>query len=191
MARYLIAGLGNPGRRYRETRHNVGFEVVDRLAERAGLRLSEEKFDAAFASGRVAGESAYLLEPQTMMNDSGQSVAPAARYFEIDLDRVVVVHDDVDLSVGRLAVKEGGSAGGHNGVESVARRLDDRGFVRVRVGVGRPQRGSVRDHVLSTFDASERRVVDEVVDAAAEAVEIVVAEGVAEAQNEYNGRDFS
>lgn len=190
MDRHLVAGLGNPGEQYRGTRHNIGFEVVDRLADRASASLSEEKFDAAFTSARIAGESTYLLEPKTMMNRSGDSVARAARYFDIDPGRVVVVHDDVDLSVGRLGVKDGGGAGGHNGVRHVVQRLGDNQFVRVRCGVGRPGRASVRDHVLSAFDRSERAAIDEVVDAAARAVETVVAEGVEGAQNRFNGREF-
>jgi PTH1 family peptidyl-tRNA hydrolase len=189
--RYLIAGLGNPGQQYRETRHNFGFAVVDRLADRYRLRLSEEKFDGAFTSGRLRGESVYLLKPQTMMNRSGDSVGPAARYHDLDPEYVVVVHDDVDLSLGRLEVKQGGAHGGHNGVRSVADQLGSSAFLRVRCGVGRPEQGSVRDHVLSRFDDSERSAADRVVDGAADAVERIVTDGPSEAQNRFNGRNFA
>lgn len=191
MERYLVAGLGNSGHQYRETRHNIGFAVVDRLAERYRLRLSEKKFDGAFTSGRVGGEPVYLLKPQTMMNRSGESVAPAARYHDLDPGFVLVVHDDVDLSFGRLQVKDGGGHGGHNGVRSVADHLGSEEFVRVRCGVGRPEQGSVRDHVLSRFDDSERPVADELVEVAAEAVESVVTDGPSRAQNRFNGRDVA
>lgn len=191
MDRYLVAGLGNPGHQYRETRHNIGFAVVDRLADRYRLQLSEEKFDGAFTSGRVRGESVYLLKPQTMMNRSGDSVGPAARYHDLDPERVVVVHDDVDLSFGRLEVKDGGGHGGHNGVRSVADQLGSSAFLRVRCGVGRPEQGSVRDHVLSQFDDSERAVADELVEVAADAVETIITDGPSEAQNRFNGRNLA
>lgn len=191
MNRYIVAGLGNPGNQYRETRHNIGFAVVDRLAERYRLRLSEEKFDGAFTSGRVRGEPVYLLKPQTMMNRSGDSVGPAARYHDLDPADVVVVHDDVDLSFGELRVKDGGGHGGHNGVRSVADQLGSRAFLRVRCGVGRPEQGAVREHVLSSFDASERPVADELIEVSADAVETIITDGPEEAQNRFNGRNLA
>lgn len=191
MQRFLVAGLGNPGSQYRDTRHNIGFRVLNRLADRHGIRLSEEKFDGEFASGRIRGEPTYLLKPTTYMNRSGTSVGPAARYHEIEPDHVLVIHDDVDLDLGRVNVKIGGGHGGHNGLKNVAQDLGSREFLRIRCGVGRPERGSVRDHVLGRFDGAEEPVADRVVEGACDAVETVVVDGPEEAQNQYNGRDFS
>lgn len=191
MSRYLVAGLGNPGRKYRGTRHNIGFMVLDRLAERHRLRLSENKFDGQFDSGRLGGEKAYVLKPQTYMNRSGESVGKAARYHEIPADHVVVIHDDVDLELGRLAVKIGGGHGGHNGLKSVADQLGSKGFLRVRCGVGRPEHGSVTDFVLGKFEGGEQPVVERVVELACDAVETILRDGPDEAQNQFNGRDVS
>ncbi len=184
----LVVGLGNPGSKYRETRHNIGFAVVDRLAERHRIGLSQEKFDGRFGSGRVAGHKVFLLEPETYMNRSGESVGPAARYYEIAPERIVVVHDEVDLELGRLKVKRGGGHGGHNGLKSLVDALGSRDFVRVRCGVGRPERGSVSDHVLGRFESEERPVADELIEIAADAVEVVLRDGPSEAQNQFHGR---
>jgi PTH1 family peptidyl-tRNA hydrolase len=189
--RHLIVGLGNPGSKYRETRHNIGFAVVDRLAERHRARLSQEKFDGQFGSGRVAGQKAFLLKPETFMNRSGESVGPAVRYYELPADRIVVVHDDVDLDLGRLKVKTGGGHGGHNGLKSIGDALGTSDFIRVRCGVGRPEHGAVKDHVLGRFRNEERSVADEVIELACDAVECVITEGPGEAQNRFNGRDVS
>lgn len=189
MDRFLIAGLGNPGSKYRETRHNIGFMVLDRLADRHRIRLSEQKFDGQFGSGRLSGQKADLLKPETMMNRSGDSVSAAARYYEIDPERIIVVHDDVDLEVGRLKAKEGGGHGGHNGLRSVANRLGSKDFLRIRCGVGRPEHGSVRDYVLGRFSGEEKTIVERVVELACDAIETTVTDGIEEAQNRYNGRD--
>lgn len=191
MSRYLVAGLGNPGRKYRDTRHNIGFMVADRLAERHRMRLSENKFNGQFASGRLAGQKAYLVKPQTFMNRSGESIGEAARYHDIPVEQIIVIHDDVDLDLGRLAVKVGGGHGGHNGLRSIVDHISSKGFVRVRCGVGRPEHGDVTDHVLGRFESSEMNIVDRVVELACDAVETILRDGPREAQNEFNGRDVS
>ena len=191
MDRHLIVGLGNPGSKYRETRHNIGFAVADRLAERHRVAFGEQKFDGQFASGRVAGQKVFLLKPETYMNRSGESVGPAARYYELSADQIVVVHDDVDLDLGRLKVKSGGGHGGHNGLRSIVDALGTSDFVRVRCGVGRPEHGSVKDHVLGRFRNDERSVADAVVEAACDAVETVMRDGPDRAQNRFNGRDLA
>ncbi len=187
----LVVGLGNPGSKYRGTRHNIGFDVVDRLAERHRVRLSQEKFDGQFGSGRVAGRTVKLLEPETYMNRSGDSVGEAARFYDMDADQIVVVHDDVDLELGRLKVKEGGGHGGHNGLKSLVDALGSSDFVRVRCGVGRPEHGSVSDHVLGKFERDEQPVADELVEIAADALETILRDGPSQAQNRFNGRTAS
>lgn len=187
----LVVGLGNPGSKYRGTRHNIGFDVVDRLAERHRVRLSQEKFDGQFGSGRVASRKVKLLEPETYMNRSGDSVGEAARFYDIDADQIVVVHDDVDLELGRLEIKEGGGHGGHNGLQSLVDALGSSDFVRVRCGVGRPEHGTVSDHVLGKFDGDERSIADELVENAADALEAILRDGPSGAQNRYNGRTAS
>jgi PTH1 family peptidyl-tRNA hydrolase len=191
VSRHLVVGLGNPGTEYRETRHNVGFMVLDHLADRYRIRLAQEKFDGEFASDRIAGTSVLLLKPQTYVNESGRSVGEAARFYDIDPDEIVVVHDDVDLDFGELRIKRGGGHGGHNGLRDIADNLGDKGFVRVRVGVGRPEYGSVRDHVLGQFERSEQRELEDLLDAACDALEVLLEEGANEAQNQYNGRQIT
>lgn len=187
MSRHLIVGLGNPGNEYRDTRHNIGFRVVDRLAERHRIGLEQNQFDGRFGSGRVMAESAMLLEPETMMNRSGESVGACARYYDLEAGQIAVVHDDVDLELGEVRVKTGGSAGGHNGLKDIEDDLGDRGFHRIRCGVGRPEHGSVTDHVLGRFDRDEEPMVERVVELACDAVEILVEEGPSQAQNQIHG----
>lgn len=185
----LVVGLGNPGAQYARTRHNVGAEVVELLAARHGGRLKLGKERALVDEVRVDGKRVALAFPQTYMNDSGLSVAPLVRRFGIDdLERLVVVHDELDLPVGRLRVKVGGGLAGHNGLRSIKAHLHDDGFVRVRIGVGKPpgkQQGA--DHVLKPPGLAERAELDVVVQEAADAVETVLHEGPTAAMNRFNG----
>ncbi len=184
----LVAGLGNPGREYSSTRHNVGFLVCDELARRTGGSF-RSKFSGELAEVRVDGRRAALLKPLTYMNDSGRSVGAASRFFKTPADRLLVVHDEVDLEVGRLQARLGGGLAGHNGLRSIARALGTPDFLRLRVGVGRPERGDPRpvaDFVLSPF--SEDVDVDSIVSRAADAAESLVLDGLEEAQQRYNER---
>ncbi len=184
----LVAGLGNPGREYAATRHNVGFLVADELARRHGGSW-RSKFSGDLAEVRVDGARVALLKPQTYMNVSGRSVQPAARFFKVEPDALLVVHDEVDLEPGRLQLRAGGGLAGHNGLRSVAQALGSQEFLRLRVGVGRPQRGDPRpvaDFVLDPFDAHED--VDGLVARAADAVEALLAEGLEDAQQRFNER---
>jgi PTH1 family peptidyl-tRNA hydrolase len=184
----LVAGLGNPGREYASHRHNVGFRVCDELARRHGGSF-RQKFSAELAECRVDDRRIALLKPQTYMNESGRSVAPAARFFKVDPDRLVVVHDEVDLDPGRFQVRAGGGLAGHNGLRSVAQALGTQEFLRLRVGVGRPGRGDPRpvaDFVLSPFAPEDD--VDALVTRAADAVEVIVVEGLEAAQQRFNER---
>ena len=184
----LVVGLGNPGREYDRTRHNVGFEVVDLLIERHGGRLRKGKERALVDEVRIDGERVALAEPQTFMNLSGESVARLVRRFGVDdLHHLVVVHDELDLPVGRCKVKLGGGLAGHNGLRSIKAHLHSDDFVRIRIGVGKPpSKEHGADHVLTRVGKADRQVLDEMVVLAADAVEAIVAEGIDAAMNRVN-----
>ena len=182
----LVAGLGNPGREYAATRHNVGFMVADELARRYGGTF-RSKFSARLAEVRLDDLRVALVEPQLFMNESGRSVAPAVRFFKVDPEHLLVVHDEVDLDLGRLQVRLGGGLAGHNGLRSVAGSLGTSEFLRLRIGVGRPERGDrrpVADWVLSPFEPDVD--VEGLVARAADAVEVVAREGLDAAQAHFN-----
>ena len=190
--RYLIVGLGNPGDAYRDTRHNLGFEVVDLLGQRHGVALTSRKFKARYGSGEVEGCKVLMSKPQTYMNRSGQSVGVMAGWHRIPPKNVIVIHDDLDLALGRVKLKTGGGHGGHNGLRDIAAALGDSGFQRVRMGIDRPasDRDST-DHVLSRFRPDERPSVGPMVDRAADAVQSILAQGIEASMNEYNTRGGS
>jgi PTH1 family peptidyl-tRNA hydrolase len=184
----LVAGLGNPGHEYAATRHNVGFMVADEMARRLGGSW-RAKFSGDLAEVRLDGLRLALLKPQTFMNESGRSVGAAVRFFKVEPEDLLVVHDEVDLEPGRLQVRLGGGLAGHNGLRSVAQHVGTPEFARLRIGVGRPERGDPRpvaDFVLSEFPAELD--VDLLVAKAADAVEAVATDGLEEAQNRFNER---
>lgn len=185
----LIVGLGNPGRRYRDTRHNVGFAVADELARRSAVTFESAPAEALIARARSLGpDGTLLLKPLTMMNASGFAVSEVARYFRIAVEDVLVVADDVNLELGRLRARPGGSAGGHNGLRSIIEQLGSQAFARLRVGVGRGDpRRDLADYVLGGFDADERPVADQAVARAADASEMFVSEGIDRVMNRFNG----
>jgi PTH1 family peptidyl-tRNA hydrolase len=185
---WLVAGLGNPGERYSATRHNVGARVLERLADRLGTRLRKVRF-LPIEAGEVVvdGERVWLARSQTFMNVSGPSIASLARKRDVDPDRVVVVHDEIDLAFGSMKVKRGGSTAGHRGLDSVAQALRTKDFLRVRIGVGRPAgRKDPADHVLEPFARAEREEVEVLVEEAADAVLTLVTDGLAAAQGRHN-----
>jgi PTH1 family peptidyl-tRNA hydrolase len=185
----LGAGLGNPGREYTRNRHNVGWLVVDELARRHGGAW-KGKFNGKLAEIRIDGHKVALLKPETFMNDSGRSVQAAMRFFKLEPDAVLVVHDEIDLPPARLQARLGGGTAGHNGLRSVASHLGTADFLRLRVGVGRPGRGDRRkpaDYVLSDFEPHED--AERLVAAAADAVELLDAEGLEAAQRAVNVRN--
>ena len=185
---HLIVGLGNPGPTYEGTPHNIGYRVVEELARRHGLPRAKRGFDGRVAEGLVRGRSVLLLQPTTFMNDSGRSVAAALRALKLPLERVIVVHDHIDLPFGRLRLMEGGGSGGHNGLKSIT-GLIGAGYVRLRVGVDRPPSTDpdvVADFVLSPFRES-RAEVDALTAAAADAVELWLDDGLEEAARRVNG----
>jgi peptidyl-tRNA hydrolase, PTH1 family len=185
---YLVAGLGNPGREHARNRHNAGWLVVDELSRRHGGSW-RGKFAGQMAEVRVGDERLALLKPETYMNDSGRSVGPAAAFFKLEPAEVLVVHDEGDFDLGRLELKVGGGLAGHNGLRSIARDLGTQDFLRLRIGVGRPERGDPRplaDFVLANFDPHDD--AEELIARAADAVETLVAEGVERAQVQINRR---
>jgi len=184
----LVVGLGNPGPGYADTRHNVGFGVVELLAERAGARFSlHKRSKAEVAEGRLAGRKVVLAKPRTYMNESGGPVAGLVRYFSVPPEELVVVHDDLDLGFGVIRLKQGGGEGGHNGLRSMSTSLGSKDYVRVRFGIGRPPgRQDPADYVLSDFSTVERKELDFFVDRAADAVEMLIQRGLEATQNHYH-----
>jgi PTH1 family peptidyl-tRNA hydrolase len=182
----LVVGLGNPGREYASTRHNVGWMVLDELAQRHGASW-RSKFNGRIADVRVDGHKVGLFKPETFMNDSGRAVRAAARFYKVEPDAILVVHDESDLDVGRLQARAGGGLAGHNGLRSVAQHLGTQEFLRLRVGVGRPERGDPRplaDYVLSDFEPHQDP--ESIVARAADAVESLDAEGLDATQRKFN-----
>jgi PTH1 family peptidyl-tRNA hydrolase len=182
----LVVGLGNPGRQYEDTRHNVGWMVADELARRLDGSW-KSKFSGKLAETRLDGHRLVLLKPETFMNDSGRSVAAAARFFKVEPESLLVVHDDVDLEPGRLQARAGGGLAGHNGLRSLTQALGSQEFLRLRIGVGRPGRGDrrpVADYVLSPFAPEDD--ADALVSRSADAVETLVRDGLEPAQQRFN-----
>ena len=185
--RFLVVGLGNPGPRYELTRHNAGFLVVDLLAERLGGRFKAHKSRADVVEGRLGGVPVVLAKPRSYMNESGGPVVNVARFYKIPVERVAVVHDELDLPYGTLRLKRGGGDGGHNGLRSTTSALGSREYARVRFGIGRPPgRQDPADYVLREFSSAERKDLAFHVDRAADAVEALVGAGLEVAQNAFN-----
>ncbi|MDR2869434.1 MAG: aminoacyl-tRNA hydrolase [Deferribacteraceae bacterium] len=184
-----IIGLGNPGKQYEHTRHNIGFMVLDKLAERNGLTFRED-FKGLYATGMIAGEKCHFLKPQTYMNLSGEAVGELCRYFKATADEVCVVYDELDFSYGVLKLRKNGSAGGHNGIKSLIQHLGTEDFARFRMGIAGMHRskisGHTADYVLAQFTGIERETLDEFTTRGAEAIEMAAKEGFTKAMNEYN-----
>jgi len=186
----LLVGLGNPGPRYEQTRHNIGFLVVDEVARQLGARFDREKFSAKLGEAEVEGERVLLMKPLTFMNLSGEAVGPACRFYRIDPPDVIVVHDDLDLPCGQVRIKAGGGHGGHNGLKSLFAHLPSPEFLRVRVGIGRPQGGrDVTSWVLGGFAEEERAALPSVIERAASAARCLLVEKDPRiCMNEFNRR---
>jgi PTH1 family peptidyl-tRNA hydrolase len=184
----LVAGLGNPGPRHAHDRHNVGWMVVDELGRRYDASF-KSKFNGRLADVRIDGRRVALLKPETYMNESGRSISAAMRFYKAPIDAVLVIHDDVDLEFGRLQARAGGGLAGHNGLRSISQALGDPGFLRLRIGVGRPARGDPRDvadFVLAPFELHED--AEALITRAGDAVEAVLGEGLEETQRRFNER---
>ena len=187
---HIIIGLGNPGKEYHRTRHNVGFDVLEVLSQKYDIPIRKIRCKAVVGEGTIRGERVVLAQPQTFMNLSGESVAPVVKYHNATVADLVVIQDDIDLPLGRLRIRTGGSCGGHNGVRNIIERLGSQDFTRVKIGVGK-DRANVVAHVLGKFDPASRQIADAAVAAAAKAVQAVVGKGAEQAMNLFNSFDAS
>lgn len=186
---YLIAGLGNPTKEYDKTRHNAGFSVIDVLADRYRIDVSEKKHKALCGRGVIEGQKVLLLKPQTFMNLSGESIRAAADYYKIALEEMIVIYDDISLEPGQLRIRLKGSAGGHNGIKNIIANLGTQDFPRIKVGVGaKPPRMDLADYVLSRFGAGEQKLMDEAFGEAAEAAVMMMTDGAERAMNHFNAK---
>lgn len=184
---YLVAGLGNPGPEYAQSRHNAGFLVIDALAKAHRIPLQRRKFDVLFGKGRIEGVETVLAKPQAFMNRSGPPLRQLADFFRIPCEDMVIVHDDIDLAFERLKIKEKGGDGGHKGVRSIIGAFGGGDFIRVRLGVGRSRAGvDVVNHVLSSFNRDEIDARDELLQTACQAIVTILSEGTKKAMNSYN-----
>ena len=186
----LVVGLGNPGRRYARTRHNLGFLLLDRIAEARGIRIGDDRCDSLVGRGVWERESLVLAKPQTYMNNSGVAAAALLRRFRVRGADLVVAYDDLDLPFGRLRIRCGGSAGGHRGLASILQHVADRDFVRLRMGIGRPPAGvDPVEYVLSRFPAEEQQSLEDVLSRAEEALEAIVLKGPVRAMEDFNRQE--
>lgn len=185
---YLVAGLGNPGKQYEATRHNMGFDTIDYLIEEYKVPQGGVKFNAMYGKPMIGGEKVILMKPLSFMNLSGGPIRDMVNYFKIDPEtELIVIYDDIDLDPGQLRIRKQGSAGGHNGIKDIIRQLGTEKFLRIKVGVGaKPKGWDLADHVLGRFSTEDRKLVDEAIGKAAKAVDIMIEQGADAAMNEYN-----
>ncbi len=188
---YVIAGLGNPGDKYAHTRHNIGFDTIDALAEKYQIRLNQNKFKGLYGKGKMEGKNVILVKPQTFMNASGDCLSPLLGFYKVDPNtHFFVIFDDISLEPGNIRVKAKGSAGGHNGIKSLIARLGTEGFARIKVGVGeKPQGWDLADHVLGRFSKEDRVKVEEAIEKAEEAAKLILEGEIQEAMNRFNRKE--
>ncbi len=183
----LIVGLGNPGKKYEKTRHNVGFQTIDRLAEKWQIPLTRSKFQGIYGKGTVRGEEVMLLKPLTFMNNSGESVAPFMQYFQIPLDNLLIIYDELDLPTGKIRLRYKGSSGGHNGLKSIIQHLGTQQFKRIRIGIDRPETNiPIVNYVLGNFTAEEAELIEEAIERVVAASEMWLEKPFNECMNIYN-----
>ena len=187
---YLIAGLGNPTREYEKTRHNVGFEAIDILADKAGTTVTEKKHKALYGKGYIGGQKVILAKPQTYMNLSGESIREIADFYKIEPENIIILCDDISLAEGQLRIRLKGSAGGHNGLKNIISHLGTQEFPRIRIGVGEKPRGmDLADYVLGRFPKEQQAVMEEAYRDAAEAACMMIEDGADAAMNHYNRKN--
>jgi PTH1 family peptidyl-tRNA hydrolase len=188
---FIIVGLGNPGKRYERTRHNVGFMTVDELAQRHSIAVNRLKWKALWGEGRIGEEKVLLLKPQTFMNLSGDAVVEFVRFYQLPLERLIVLVDDVDIAFGTIRIKAKGSAGSHNGMKSLIQRLGSENFPRIKLAIGnKPSYMDLADYVLGRFTESEEKTVQREIEEAANAAETILRNGIQEAMNAFNNKSF-
>jgi PTH1 family peptidyl-tRNA hydrolase len=183
---FLIVGLGNIGKQYEHTRHNVGFDVIDLISQRYNIPINREKFKGMYGEGNICNEKVILLKPSTYMNLSGESVREITSFYKIEGKNIIILYDDISLDTGRLRIRSHGSAGGHNGIKNIIANLDTDVFLRVKIGVGQPK-GELVAHVLGKFSKDDSEKLKEVFKASIEAVENIISNGIEEAMNKFNG----
>lgn len=184
---FVIVGLGNPGRKYQNTRHNLGFITLDRLAEKHNIKVSKIAFKALVGDGSINNQKVLLVKPQTYMNLSGESVREVLSYYKVEAENLIVIYDDIDIETGKLRIRKKGSAGSHNGMKSIIFQIKSEEFPRVRVGIGGQHKISLRDFVIGGFSKEEKPLLEDAVDRGVEAVESIVSKGIDHAMNRYNG----
>ena len=182
---WLVVGLGNPGDEYADTRHNIGFRVIDTLAAGISASVKIKTTDYVFGKGFIGEQKVLLMKPLTFMNRSGIAVMGAIRKFD-DIDNILVIHDDLDLDAGVIRIKKNGSSGGHNGIKSIIEFLNSKDFLRIKIGIGRPNRGAAEKYVLKRFSKQEKPLIDVVVEQAVDAVSLILNKGVSHAQNIFH-----
>jgi len=183
---FLVVGLGNPGREYEDTRHNIGFKVVDNVAREYNIEINRQKFKGTYGEGFIDGEKVILLKPTTYMNLSGESVREVVDFYNIDNDNILVIYDDISLEIGTLRIREKGSAGGHNGIKSIIAHLGSEVFPRIKVGVGQPS-GDLIKHVLGKFTKEEADVLSESINISTKAAKEIIKIDTKTAMNKFNG----
>lgn len=183
---YIIAGLGNPGKKYENTRHNMGFIAVDLIAEEYGIKVDKIKFKALVGEGRIAGQKVLLVKPQTFMNLSGQSVMEVMNFYKEDIEKLIVIYDDIDIPTGSIRLRKKGSAGTHNGMRNIVYLLQDDGFPRIRVGIGTDKKVDLINYVTGGVSKSEKELLEDALTRAAKAAACIVEKGIDKAMNEYN-----
>ncbi|MBO4896791.1 MAG: aminoacyl-tRNA hydrolase [Clostridia bacterium] len=187
---YLIAGLGNPGEKYKYTRHNVGFMTIDYLSAVHGIKVKKIKFRALIGEGMIGGEKVLLAKPSTFMNLSGESIAPMAEYFKIPKDKIIVIYDDVALPTGKLRIRPSGSDGGHNGMKSVIYMLETEKFPRIRIGIGNTGEIPMADFVTGTFSKEDGEKVTSCIKQTDKIISEIIENGVESAMNKFNGMSY-
>lgn len=183
---YLVVGLGNPENDYANTRHNMGFNVINKLAEKYEVNVNRNKFKALYGIGTVNGEKIMFLKPQTFMNLSGESVVEVVNYYKISLDKVLLIYDDMDIEPGKIRIRKSGSPGSHNGIKSVTHCLNSQNFPRVRVGIGKPADNNFMEYVIGAIDEEDRSILQDGVDKATNAVCAILEHGIDFAMNKFN-----
>ena len=183
---FLIVGLGNPGREYENTRHNIGFAAIDIIAEKYNIDVNRTKFKGEYGEGFINGNKVILLKPYTFMNLSGESVREAIDFYKLTEEEVLIIYDDISLEVGRLRIREKASAGGHNGIKSIINHMGTDVFTRIKIGVGAPK-GDLVNHVLGKFSKEEVNILKQTLDVVAKATEDIIANGAKDAMNKFNG----
>lgn len=184
---FVIVGLGNPGKKYEKTRHNMGFLAIDKLAEKHDIKVNKLKHKALTGDGFIFGQKALLVKPQTYMNLSGESVREIVSYYDIDLEDLIVIYDDFDLEIGTIRIRKKGSAGSHNGMKSIIGQIQSKDFPRIRIGIGKSGGGAEwKDFVLGKTSKQDEKLIEDAVDRAADAAGCILEKGIDKAMNEYN-----